>query len=180
MYVELAQSKLLHCNDITWASWHCKSSADGLFVQRLTQTRKYQWSTLMVICDEYLPVTCGFLSQRLSNAETTCTSWHLMPQPSPLNSGIDVIALWSIFISPVAFSWLTLPCGLDFGWNCSNFITYKLTNINNLSEITVTYSHILLDWSGKSYTIRCSDGTWILLRMKSILSWSGVTYCVSA
>ena len=62
---------------VTWASWHLKSPANGLFVQQsvLANLKGNTKPALLALYEGNPPVTSGFPSQRASNMESICISW---------------------------------------------------------------------------------------------------------
>ena len=66
-----------HYSDVIWPPWHLNSQATPLFVQPFVQPhkRKRQSCTLLALFERNPPVSSGFPSQRVSNAESLSMWW---------------------------------------------------------------------------------------------------------
>ena len=70
----------------TWPSWYFKPLATHQFVEKLVQinNKKYQSSASLALFEENPYVTCGFPSQKDSNAKGASIQWyHHHSQPCP-------------------------------------------------------------------------------------------------
>ena len=71
----LMDNVLIHCRDVTLASWRLNSPVTRLFVQRLFETCiKYKRSVSLVLCDGGSTITGGF-SQKSVIWKTLSTLW---------------------------------------------------------------------------------------------------------